>query len=354
MENNQNNMNGQSNGMNGQNVYGQANGMNEQNVYGQSNGMNGQNVYGQANGMNEQNVYGQPYGMNGQNVYGQPNGMNMYGQGNMPMGDNGKPLKNHFGLKLTLSILQIISCNLLSLICGIIACVNTVKANNSFKQGRWEAFKSSAKAATLSLWIGLAGFIIGTFLLVFMVGSNMDSFWEGYYGAYYDVQGTPTSTTAPGYAVAVDDVAVYLPCDFEDLEYAGFEIGDASVASTKMRPHEIKLVPINNSYGSHVMWAWVENQSTEKAYPDECVVIGANVDTGCYSAEYFYTYDNLDFYSTLTDCIAMMGDYDDWSTSDDLTTYYWYFEKGSGNVWQVIEITFFDDGYIYEYDVTYR
>ena len=67
----------------------------------QTEGQPEQQSYGQP----EQQTYGQSYGQANQQTYGQ----NM-GYGMPPVGPNGQPLKNNYVMKLTFSILEIISC----------------------------------------------------------------------------------------------------------------------------------------------------------------------------------------------------------------------------------------------------
>ena len=131
----------------------------------------GQQDYGSQYQSGQQN-YGNPY-QNGQQTYG---GYNPYGNGNVPLDKKGQPLKNRFGMKLTFSILEMISGNLISLICGIIACVFTCKANTSYKEGKWEEFKSNAKISNIFLWIGLGvclAFYVIVIILIAAVGLSV-------------------------------------------------------------------------------------------------------------------------------------------------------------------------------------
>lgn len=131
----------------------------------------GQQDYGSQYQNGQQN-YGNPY-QNGQQTYG---GYNPYGNGNVPLDKKGQPLKNRFGMKLTFSILEMISGNLISLICGIIACVFTCKANTSYKEGKWEEFKSNAKISNIFLWIGLGvclAFYVIVIILIAAVGLSV-------------------------------------------------------------------------------------------------------------------------------------------------------------------------------------
>ena len=155
----------------------------------------GQQDYGSQYQSGQQN-YGNPY-QNGQQTYG---GYNPYGNGNVPLDKKGQPLKNRFGMKLTFSILEMISGNLISLICGIIACVFTCKANTSYKEGKWEEFKSNAKISNIFLWIGLGvclAFYVIVIILIAAVGLSVLPFvGSGNFGSsvgsgsydYYDEQ----------------------------------------------------------------------------------------------------------------------------------------------------------------------
>lgn len=129
----------------------------------------GQQDYSNPYQSGQQN-YGNPY-QNGQQTYG---GYNPYG--NVPLDKKGQPLKNRFGMKLTFSILEMISGNLISLICGIIACVFTCKANTAYKEGKWEEFKSNAKISNIFLWIGLGvclAFYVIVIILIAAVGLSV-------------------------------------------------------------------------------------------------------------------------------------------------------------------------------------
>lgn len=148
-------------------------GENNQNPYYQDYGApsqgSGQQDYSNPYQSGQQN-YGNPY-QNGQQTYG---GYNPYG--NVPLDKKGQPLKNRFGMKLTFSILEMISGNLISLICGIIACVFTCKANTAYKEGKWEEFKSNAKISNIFLWIGLGvclAFYVIVIILIAAVGLSV-------------------------------------------------------------------------------------------------------------------------------------------------------------------------------------
>ena len=156
-----------------------------QQTYGQYTNSDAQNNSYNYYQNNEQQYNGQQYGeqqynsqqygtqqYNGQQYNSYNNGQytNTYGTygnlGGVPVDGKGQPLKNRFGMKLTFSILEIISCNLISLIMGILGCVFTSKANTAYKEGRWEDFRSAAKTATIVLWVGLGGIILSVIMSV--------------------------------------------------------------------------------------------------------------------------------------------------------------------------------------------
>jgi hypothetical protein len=101
-------------------------------------------------------------GLNVNNEYAYNSGYTKVGS--TVIDSNGKELKNYFGLKLTLSILEMLCCcaSCATLVLGIIACVFTCKANTCYKEGRYDEFKTKAKTATILLIIGAAAAVIGT------------------------------------------------------------------------------------------------------------------------------------------------------------------------------------------------
>jgi hypothetical protein len=166
-----------------QNPYGTA-GTAQQNSYGTADAAQ-QNAYGTA-GTAPQN----PYGTAPQNPYG--TSYSAYGTMNAaPLDKNGQPMKNNFGMKLTFSILEIVSalfCNILGLVMGILGCVFSSKANTAYKEGRWEDFKSAAKTATIVLWIGLAGVIIAVIAWIVIIATGVWAIGEAgdVYDQYYN------------------------------------------------------------------------------------------------------------------------------------------------------------------------
>lgn len=147
----------------------QNNVQNQQNSYGQQGTYNNTNPYGQQNAYdgnrNEQNTYGYAQ----QNAYNAGYGYNQDGNYGGPVDKNGCPLPNNFGMKLTFSILEMITilfCNVITLVMGILGCVFTCKANNAYKEGRWSDFSSAKKTSNVFLWIGFAVSMVYLVLII--------------------------------------------------------------------------------------------------------------------------------------------------------------------------------------------
>lgn len=160
-----------------------------------------------------------------QNAYSAPNN-NMYGnQGNYtaptnnafgnsmyanqmpPVGKNGNPVKNNFGMKLTFSILEILSCclsgffGLITTILGIIACVFTCQANSAYKRADWNTFDKKRKVSTILLWVGLPFEIIGAIV----------AFAFGFFNAFASLD--TNNDTNSGYESFIDEE------DEDDYDY---------------------------------------------------------------------------------------------------------------------------------------
>ena len=132
---------------------GQYNANAQYNTNGQYGADNQYNMNGQYYANGQYNQAGQ-YNMNGQQ-YQYNNG---YGQG--PVDNNGRPIPNNFGMKLTFSILITI---FLSKIFGILSIVFSCLQNKAYKEGRWDDFKNKRKLSNVFLWIGL---ILGIIMFV--------------------------------------------------------------------------------------------------------------------------------------------------------------------------------------------
>ncbi len=176
-------------------------------------GAGGTQSYGQPNQGYSQSGTGQSYGQPNQQYggaygqgYGQP-----YGMTPPPMGKNGQPLKNSFGMKMTFSILEILcccGCNIITMIMGILGCVFTTQANNAYKEGRWDEYQSKKKSASIFLWIGLGIAVVYLFVTIYewTAGGYSDIFWDAYYEALGESTG---GSTGSGYDYDYDDTDDY-------------------------------------------------------------------------------------------------------------------------------------------------
>ena len=66
-----------------------------------------------------------------------------------PLDENGEPIRNRFGLKLTISIILLI----VALPLGILPLIFTLQQNSSYTRGDWEAFRRNRRRANVFLWL---------------------------------------------------------------------------------------------------------------------------------------------------------------------------------------------------------
>lgn len=172
---------------------------------GQYDANNQYDMNGQYYSNGQYNQAGQ-YNMNGQQYQYNNNG---YGQG--PVDNNGKPIPNNFGMKLTFSILITI---FLSKIFGILSIVFTCLQNKAYKEGRWDDFKNKRKLSNVFLWLGL---ILGVIILVV---------WLVFVGAVFKEAYNAASDY--NYSYSYDDDDDY---DYDDSD-DDFDYDDSSDADT--------------------------------------------------------------------------------------------------------------------------
>ena len=164
---------------NGEYTSGQYNANDQYGTSGQYNANAQYNTNGQYGADNQYNMNGQYY-TNGQ--YNQAGQYNMNGQqyqynngyGQGPVDNNGRPIPNNFGMKLTFSILITI---FLSKIFGILSIVFSCLQNKAYKEGRWDDFKNKRKLSNVFLWIGL---ILGIIMFVVSIVFAGAIFKEAY------------------------------------------------------------------------------------------------------------------------------------------------------------------------------
>lgn len=356
---------------------------------------NGQQDYGSQYQSGQQN-YGNPY-QSGQQTYG---GYNPYGNGNVPLDKKGQPLKNRFGMKLTFSILEMISGNLISLICGIIACVFTCKANTSYKEGKWEEFKSNAKISNIFLWIGLGvclAFYVIVIILIAAVGLSVlpfvgsgnsgSSVGSGSYD-YYDEQDynyyddddadeeetdedadeweeEDTEDADTGYAsagvtagsgytdptVTINGATVTFPLSYADFVAETGLTMDADETGDIVSADGYDNYDITNAYdseGNDVCSIWLYNMSGSDLAMEDCYVAGIIVYNDGYStAPDLVMQNGITFASTQDEVRTALGvpsdTYSDTYSDGSLyETWNWDYADPDSDYFDEVEIEFVD------------
>lgn len=353
----------------------------------------GQQDYGSQYQSGQQN-YGNPY-QNGQQTYG---GYNPYG--NVPLDKKGQPLKNRFGMKLTFSILEMISGNLISLICGIIACVFTCKANTAYKEGKWEEFKSHAKVSNIVLWVGLGvclAFYVIVIILIAAVGLSVlpfvgsgnsgSSVGSGSYD-YYDEQDynyyddddadeeetdedadeweeEDTEDADTGYAsagvtagsgytdptVTINGATVTFPLSYADFVAETGLTMDADETGDIVSADGYDNYDITNAYdseGNDVCSIWLYNMSGSDLAMEDCYVAGIIVYNDGYStAPDLVMQNGITFASTQDEVRTALGvpsdtSSDTYSDGSLYETWNWDYADPDSDYFDEVEIEFVD------------
>ncbi len=398
---------GQPNGQFGGQAYGQPNDQFGGQAYGQPNGQFGGQTYGQPNDQFGGQTYGQPADQFGGQAYGQTN----YGMGAMPMDANGQPLKNTFGMKMTFSILEIICCcccNIVTMVLGIIACVFTTKANNAYKSGNAQEYKSNSKTASICLWIGL-GFAVIWLIICIAVGNSdygkeiEDAFWAGYYGVDdYDTDTDDFSddddydydydydydddsedsedvadsgdtadsedaddaepldiTPGEGFddpAVTVNGVEVAFPLDYSEFKALGFYIEEED-ENYVANGSEYYYPDFYDASGNELGYVYIGNVTDSPIALKDGVVFGFWFTSIEYNDELTLEFSNgLTLDATREDFLKAYGDpdYSYESDSNDYQSYQWY---NHSDIWEDMEENSlsvdFWDGEVDEIDLMY-
>lgn len=345
-----------------------------------------------------QQNYGNPY-QNGQQMYG---GYNPYG--NVPLDKKGQPLKNRFGMKLTFSILEMISGNLISLICGIIACVFTCKANTAYKEGKWEEFKSHATVSNIVLWVGL-GVCIVVYVIVFALiavaglsvlpfigsGSSGSSVASGSYD-YYDEQDynyyddedddadeeetedyaddweeedTEDADADTGYAsagvtagsgytdptVTINGATVTFPLSYADFVAETGLTMDADETGDIVSADEYDNYDITNAYdseGNDVCSIWLYNMSGSDLAMEDCYVAGIIAYNDGYStAPDLVMQNGITFASTQDEVRTALGEpgntySDTYSDGSLYESWNWDYADPDSDYFDEVQIEFVD------------
>lgn len=306
--------------------------------------------------------YGQNYQQTYNPNYGQPN----VRAGAVPLGKNGKPLKNNYGMKLTFSILEVLcccGCNIVTMILGILGGIFSSQANTAYKAGRWEEFRSKSKTATILLWIGgvLAAVALLMNILLWTVGGLgkvfTDAFTQEMYTiseeAYEDAAEKSVANsmieTAPGIqtqkekaqepvdvtpgdgftdpTITVNGFTVTFPLTYAELVEAGFYIDteDEDYVINKNEYHNPTLYDAN---GTELGAVYIGNETERPLAMKDGTVFGFDINS--YNLEYegvtFSLPNGLNQNATADDFKEAFGepDYEYESDSYDSQNYQWY------------------------------
>lgn len=344
-----------------------------------------QNAYGQNNFNGQQNMYGQ-------NAYGMP-----------PIDKKGKPMQNRFGMKLTFSILEILtlfSCNLITGILGIISCVFTAKANTAYKESRWDDFKSAAKTSAICLWVGFAGFIVEFIVwivLIVVVGFSAASFigsdaTELYNDSNYDYEYdydydsdynyddeedsedseetettlsvTPSNVTAGSgitdTTITLNGATFTLPVSYSDFKAAGFSISSDDEVYVLNPGYYSSTITLYDANGNDIGYCAICDNTDAPAALSECMVYGVTL----HFADYYDAVGDIVLpngvtaASTKDEVMTAYGEPDDSYESDDAEydsqDYTWYYHNDAyyDDYNNSLQISYWD-GVIDEIDIRY-
>ena len=344
-----------------------------------------QNAYGQNNFNGQQNMYGQ-------NAYGMP-----------PIDKKGKPMQNRFGMKLTFSILEILtlfSCNLITGILGIISCVFTAKANTAYKESRWDDFKSAAKTSAICLWVGFAGFIVEFIVwivLIVVVGFSAASFigsdaTELYNDSNYDYEYdygydsdynyddeedsedseetettlsvTPSNVTAGSgitdTTITLNGATFTLPVSYSDFKAAGFSISSDDEVYVLNPGYYSSAITLYDANGNDIGYCAICDNTDAPAALSECMVYGVTL----HFADYYDAVGDIVLpngvtaASTKDEVMTAYGEPDDSYESDDAEydsqDYTWYYHNDAyyDDYNNSLQISYWD-GVIDEIDIRY-
>ena len=344
-----------------------------------------QNAYGQNNFNGQQSMYGQ-------NAYGMP-----------PIDKKGKPMQNRFGMKLTFSILEILtlfSCNLITGILGIISCVFTAKANTAYKESRWDDFKSAAKTSAICLWVGFAGFIVEFIVwivLIVVVGFSAASFigsdaTELYNDSNYDYEYdydydsdynyddeedsedseetettlsvTPSNVTAGSgitdTTITLNGATFTLPVSYSDFKAAGFSISSDDEVYVLNPGYYSSAITLYDANGNDIGYCAICDNTDAPAALSECMVYGVTL----HFADYYDAVGDIVLpngvtaASTKDEVMTAYGEPDDSYESDDAEydsqDYTWYYHNDAyyDDYNNSLQISYWD-GVIDEIDIRY-
>jgi hypothetical protein len=163
---------------------------------------------------------------------------------------------------------------------GILGCVFTTKANNAYKEGRWEDFKSAKKTSTIVLWVGLVGVIISIIATILMtVGvlksandfvEDEESYWSVDWDDDDDDYGDDQSIVDDDFSQDTDSL--------DDYESEDSDITDETVAAAGDIDFDDTVIYDSNGVTVTATFiSWYEDY-TGAQYPEINVVITNSTD----------------------------------------------------------------------------
>lgn len=298
---------------------------------------------------------------------------------NSPYDKKGRPLKNYFGIKLTLSIIAIVIASpaaigggvfgafLLAL--AIVACVYTCLQNRDYRDGYWEGFRKKSLIATICLWVefGIL-FVLMIILGLFIVGilafhTNLfqiltgrsdgplnlkpDSAYEYHTddedgsnqedpdagsdvydnNRINDLEGGYVDTVDGFETFYMDHVAITLPITLDNFMNSGFYLNDDDL-NEMIEAHNSYGYPYyRSSDGTYLGTLFVYNTSDTDSKVKNGIVGGLTINDN----------ENLDlalvgglkFGSSLEDAVKVLGkDVTTQRTDGDYGYYTWQFSHG--------------------------
>lgn len=195
------------------------------------------------------------------------------------MNRENRALKNHFTRNLCFSILEILSLNPVTIVCGIVACVFTAKSNTSYLDGRMKDYEAQERGARIALISGLIIFLI----VLASVGRIALVDWQVRRQVKEQIKSEeqkerkeriPLEETklAGYYTFTLEGRTITLPMEYEEFEKLGFGTMDEEHINTYF------VNPDDSAYGTIVSNDeligdfFVYNRSQEAKPIRECTV----------------------------------------------------------------------------------
>ena len=341
----------------------------------------------------QNNYNSNSYNSNSTNYYSSGRYTNL---GGVVLDENGKPLKNSFGIKLTLSIMEMLCCcaSCFTLVTGIISCIFTCQANTCYKEGRYDEYKSKSNVSTILLVVGAIFAGISIIYNAISLPTSMDSFWEefkiefekelenelgydidleefwndmmsgddifyenGYFteGDYEDFynENAVHENFEDFNQIIVNGVTVSLPCTYADLEAAGFFMNPSDL-NTEIESDSSWFFQIHGNGKAYIADVEIQNTTDKNITAKEGLVVYMDFYyEGEEEKEIYEGYEfvnGLDLFATIDETLALLGEpnsgYFEESEYGYRQYYCWEYEYADG-YYSYISVTFYD-GVLYD------